>query len=160
YVSMYVGQGAVMSWLSFTNLSTSDVSGDLVWIKQAGASDTSYPAGFTVGTKAVGSLYAQSSDMGKALNLSGAVVTFSGGELAATFNNVVSVNAGSQVVNLGLTEMTFRISKPTGTFSGEVREPSSGELRSFAGVLLQKRDAAFGTMTGTSLSSRVVLAAP
>ena len=160
YVSMYVGKGAVMSWLSFTNLSTSDVSGNLVWIKEAGASATSYPAGFTVGTKAVGSSYAQSSEMGKALNLSGAVVTFSGGELPAALNNVVSVNAGSQVVNLSSTEMSFRISKPTGTFSGEVREPSSGAMRNFGGVLLQKQNAAYGTMTGGSLGSRVVLAAP
>jgi len=160
YVSMYVGKGLIMSWLSFTNLSTSDVSGNLVWIKQAGASAASYPAGFTVGTKAIGSVYAQSSEMGKALNLSGAVVTFSGGDLPASFNSVVSVNAGSQVVNLSSTDMNFRISKPTGTFSGDVREPVSGAMRNFSGVLIQKQNAAYGTMTGATLSSRVVLAAP
>lgn len=160
YVSLYAGKGSIISWLSFTNLSASDVSGNLVWIKQAGANATSYPAGFTVGTKAVGSAYVAPSEAGKAVNLSGAVVTFSGGELTSSFNNVVSVNAGSAVVNLSSTEMSFQIAKPTGTFSGDVRVPATGAMRSFKGVVLQKQSAAYGAMMGATLSSRVVLAAP
>lgn len=160
YVSLYAGKGNIISWLSFTNLSTSDVSGNLVWIKQAGASTTSYPAGFTVGTKAVGSVYLQPNETGKALDLAGAVVTFSGGELTSSFNNVVSVNAGSQVVNLSSSEMSFLIAKLTGTFSGEVHVPATGVMRSLKGVVLQKQTAAYGSMMGASLSSRVVLAAP
>jgi hypothetical protein len=100
------------------------------------------------------------SDSGKALNLSGAVVNFSGGNLSEAFNNVVSVNSGSQVVNLSPNEMTFGITKTTGAFSGTVREPVSGQMRSFGGVVLQKQNAAYGTMVGPSLSSRVGLGAP
>ena len=160
YVSMYVGKGAVMSWLTFTNLSSSDVSGNVVWLKQAGASATSYPAGFTVGTKAVGSVYTAPEATGKAVNLAGAVVTFSGGNLSSTFNNVVSVNAGSQVVNLSPNALTFNLNPALGSFTGQVTESGSGQAHAFSGVVLQKQNAGYGTMTGTSLGSRVVLAAP
>ena len=160
YVPAYSGKGALVSWLNFANLAASDVSGDLVWIKQAGASLTSYAGGFTNGTKAVGAVYTMPLDLGKSLNLSGANVTFSGGELSSSFNNVVSVNAGNQVVNLSPNEMSLRITKTTGSFSGQVRDPNSDKLYNFGGVVLQKQNAARGTTIGASLASRVVLAAP
>ncbi len=160
YVSLYVGKGSVMSWLTFTNLSTSDVSGNLVWTKLAGASPTSYPLGFTNGTKAVGSAYVLPFDPGKALNLSGAVVSFSGGNVTAPFNNVVSINANSQVVNLSPNPMNFKITKATGLFTGDVQDPTTGQTYPFGGVVLQKQNAGYGTMTGPTLASRVALAAP
>jgi hypothetical protein len=160
YVSLYVGRGAIVSWLTFTNLTTSDVNGTFVWIKPAGVSATSYPLGFTNETKAVGSLYTEPNVAGKALNLSSASVRFTGGDLGAGFTNAVSVNAGSQVVNLSPNQMTFTIATPAGTFGGQIHEPGTAALHNFSGVVLQKQDAAFGFMTGTTASSRVVLAAP
>jgi uncharacterized repeat protein (TIGR02543 family) len=161
YLPVYSGKGALVSWLNFTDLATSDVSGDLVWIKQAGSGTAAYPAGFTNGTKVVGAKYVMPADAsGKSLNLSGAVVTFSGGELGAPFNNVVSVNAGNSVVNLSPNEMTFRITKTTGTFSGQVRNPADNKLYYFGGVVLQKPNVARGTTIGASQASSVLLATP
>ena len=154
------GKSAIMSWLSFTNLATSDLNGTLVWIKQAGASPTSYPLGFTNGTKAVGSIYTAPDAAGKAINLSGAVVSFIGGSLPADFGNVVSVNAGSQVVNLGVNEMVMTIMTGVGSFTGQVREPGTGTLHMYGGVILQKQNSGFGTMTDATAGSRVVFAAP
>ncbi len=160
YVSLYAAKGVVVSWMTFANLANSDVSGNLVWIKQAGASTTSYPAGFTSETKAVGSLYTAPTAPEKAVNLSGAVVSFSGGQLASSFNNVVSVNAGSQVVNLSPNALSFNITTSLGTFSGTVQNPVSGITHNFGGVILQKQNAGYGATTGANASSRVVLAAP
>ncbi len=160
YISLYGAKGVVVSWMTFANLANSDVSGDLVWIKQAGASATSYPAGFTSGTKAIGSRYTPPDAAGKAVNLSSANVSFSGGELAANFVNPVSVNAGSQVVNLGQNSLSLGITTSSGLFSGQVQEPGNGLTRNFAGVILQKQNAGFGMMNGVNASSRVVLAAP
>lgn len=160
YVSLYVGKGAAISWLTFTNLASSDVSGNLVWIKQAGASVTSFPLGFTNGTKVIGSAYVPPDATGKAVNLSAATVSFSGGSLAPAFNNVVSVNSGSQVVNLSPNQMTFTINAANGLFSGQVNEPGSGLVHKFSGVLLQKQNAGYGTMVGAPNGSRVVLGAP
>jgi len=160
YVSLYAAKGALVSWISFADLASSDASGNLVWIKQAGASATSYPAGFTSETKAVGSRYVAPTAQGKAVNLSGAVVSFSGGELSASFNNVVSVNVGSQVVNLSPNALSFNIATGLGTFSGTVQDPANGVIHNFGGVVLQKLNAGYGLMTGANASSRVVLAAP
>ena len=160
FVSTYSGNGAIMSWLSFSNLSTSDLNGTLVWIKQAGASATSFPLGFTNSLNALGSIYVAPAAGGKALNLSGAVVSFSGGSLTTGFNNVVSVNAGSQVVNLSPNEMAMTVINSVGSFTGQVREPGTGILHMYGGVVLQKQNAGYGTMTGTPTGSRVIFAAP
>jgi hypothetical protein len=159
YVSLYGAKGVIFSWLTFTNLTSGDVSGDLVWIKQAGASASSYPAGFTSSTKVVGSLYTPPTASGKALNLSSAVVSFSGGELPANFNNMVSVNVGSQVVNLSPNSLSFNITPSSGLFSGQVKDPANGIAHNFGGVILQKQNVGYGLMTGASASSRVVLLA-
>ena len=160
FASTYTGKGAVVSWLSFTNLVASDLNGTLVWIKQAGAGATSFPLGFTNGTKAVGSIYTAPDASGKAINLSGALVSYTGGSLPADFSNIVSVNAGSQVVNLGANEMVMTIMSGVGSFTGQVREPGTGTLHMYGGVILQKQTAGFGTMTGVPTGSRVVFAAP
>ncbi len=160
FATAYTGKGAIMSWLSFTNLATSDLNGTLVWIKQAGASATSFPLGFTNGTKAIGSIYTAPDATGKAINLSGALVSYTGGSLPANFNNVVSVNAGSQVVNLSPNEMVMTIMTSVGSFTGQVREPGTGALHMYGGVILQKQTAGFGTMMGVPTGSRVVFAAP
>jgi hypothetical protein len=74
--------------------------------------------------------------------------------------NVVSVNAGNSVVNLSPNEMTFWITKTTGTFSGRVRNPVDNKLHYFGGVVLQKPNVARGTTMGASQASHVLLAAP
>jgi hypothetical protein len=160
FASAYSGKGAIMSWMTFANLSTSDLNGTLVWIKQAGASATSFPLGFTNSPNAIGSIYVPPAATGKALNLSGAVINFSGGSLSANFNNVVSVNAGSQVVNLSANEMVTTIMTAVGSFTGQVREPGTGALHMYGGVILQKQNASYGTMTGVPTGSRVIFAAP
>lgn len=160
YVSLYSAKGAVVSWMSFASQNSSDVSGTMAWIKQAGATAASYPAGFTNETKAVGSLYVAPAASGKVLNLSGAEVNFSGGELGANFNNVVSLNAGSSVVNLSPNALTLTLSPTLGSFTGQVAEPGTGAVHLFGGVVLQKQNAGYGFVKGVKASGRVVLVAP
>jgi len=160
YVSLYAAKGVVASWLRFADQSNSDISGNVVWIKQSGASTTSYPAGFTNETVAAGSRYVAPNAQGKALDLSSATVSFSGGTLTSPFGNAVSLNPGSQVVNLSPNQLTLTIAPVSGKFSGQVTEPGTGATRSFSGVVLQKQKVGFGATTGTAVSSRVVLGAP
>lgn len=160
YASLYYGKGVIVSWLSFTNLTASDLNGTLVWIKQSAASATIFPLGFTNSTKAIGSIYVAPAVGGKALNLTGAIISFSGGSLSPSFSNVVSVNANSQVVNLSANEMVTSIVNAVGSFTGQIREPGTGVLHMYGGVILQKQNAGYGTMTGIPAGSRVVFAAP
>ena len=160
FASIYSGKGAIASWIAFANLSTSDLNGTLLWIKEAGASTTSFPLGFTNSVNSIGSFYVAPSAGNKALNLSGAVVNFSGGSLTTSFNNVVSVNANSQVVNLSPNEMVMTVMNAVGSFTGQVREPGTGALHMYGGVVLQKQNAGYGTMTGVPTGSRVIFSAP
>ena len=160
FAAIYSGKGVIASWIAFANLSTSDLNGTLLWIKEAGTSTTSFPLGFTNSVNSIGSFYVASSAGNKALNLSGAVVNFSGGSLGSGFNNVVSVNANSQVVNLSPNEMVMTVMNAVGSFTGQVREPGTGALHMYGGVVLQKQNAGYGTMTGVPTGSRVIFAAP
>lgn len=160
YVSLYAGKGALVSWLTFTNQASSDINGTVVWIKQANPAAAQYPAGFISDTKVVGSLYVPPTGANKSVNLSSAFVNFTAGNLASDFSNSVSVNAGSQVVNLSPNALTLTISSTLGSFTGQVAEPGSGVMHSFGGVVLQKQNAGFGFMLGSTRSSLVTLAAP
>jgi len=160
YVSLYAGKGAVVSWMTFTNQVSSDINGAVVWIKQANPAAAQYPAGFTNDTKAVGSLYVAPTGANKAVNLSSASVSFTGGNLTADFSNMVSVNTGSQVVNLSPNALTLTISPTLGSFTGQVAEPVTGVVHPFSGVVLQKQNAGFGFLPGATRSSLVTLAAP
>ena len=160
YVSLYAGTGAVVSWMTFTNQPSSDINGTVVWVKQANVAATQYPAGFISDTKAVGSLYVAPTGVNKVVNLSSASVGFAGGNLTADFSNTVSVNAGSQVVNLSPNALTLTISPTLGSFSGQVAEPGTGVVHLFSGVVLQKQNAGFGFLLGSTRSSLVTLAAP
>jgi hypothetical protein len=54
--------------------------------------------------------------------------------------------------------LTFSGGNPfTGLFNGTVMDPSSGKTLNFKGIVLQKRNAGFGFLLGTNLSSRVIL---
>jgi hypothetical protein len=160
YVSLYAGKGAVLSWMTFTNQVSSDINGAVVWIKQANPAAAQYPAGFISDTKAVGSLYVAPTGGNKAINLSSASVRFTGGNLPADFSNTVSVNAGSSVVNLSPNALTLTISPTLGSFTGQVAEPGTGVVHPFSGVVLQKQNAGFGFLQGSTSSSRVTFAAP
>lgn len=105
-------------------------------------------------------MYVAPATTGKVSNLSGAVGNFSDGELGANFNNVVSVNAASSVVNLSPNVLTPTVSFPLGSFTGQAAEPGTGVMHAFGGVVLQKQNAGYGFMSGVNASRWVVFAAP
>ena len=90
YRSIYGGGGAVISWMQFnTNLPASDLSGQFIWIKPAGLSTKSFPAGFTNSVEAVGSAFTPAT-AGPILNLPNLDLVFSGGGLQVPFTNSFS----------------------------------------------------------------------
>ncbi|HOP96850.1 MAG TPA: hypothetical protein PLK78_05355 [Verrucomicrobiota bacterium] len=58
-------------------------------------------------------------------------------------------------MNLSDNKLSLAISTKTGTFKGKVVNPTTGGTHSFAGAVLQKQNAAFGYLTGSSQTSRV-----
>ncbi|MBI3853350.1 MAG: tandem-95 repeat protein [Verrucomicrobia bacterium] len=158
YVALYSGQGSAVSWLTFTNQPNSDLSGAFSWIKPAGIAPY-YPNGFSHECQAVGSLFVAPVGITQhILNLTDASVLFSGGNLAADFTNLVTLEQNSRVSNRSSNPLTMSFSLTTGTFKGTAVDPASGASLKFSGVVLQKVNAGCGFLLGTSQSSRVVLA--
>jgi hypothetical protein len=158
YVPVYAGQGALISWLAFTNLPGSDINGLLSWIKPAASNSQYYSAGFRQECDAVGSTYIQPArQYGLAIALTNASLAFSGGNLPASFTNSIKVDRLGRLINQNSNALTLTVTPMSGTFKGRVTDPASGNSFSFGGAVFQKQNTGYGSLLGTNQSSRVVL---
>jgi len=158
YVSLYSGQGSVVSWLTFTNQASDDLNGMLSWIRPADARARYYPDGFVRESRAVGSIFIPpTTPADHFLNLTNASVVFSDGNLTSDFTNAVVLGLGSRIGNLSSNRFTMSFSRSTGTFKGKAADPTTGESFSFNGGVLQKLNTGRGFFLGTSQSGRVSL---
>jgi len=158
YVPVYKGQGLLMSWQTFTNRASDDLNGALTWIKGANSSAPYYAAGFASQHQAVGSVYrAPGRGASQVLNLTDGFLSFSGGNLPADFVNAISLGLAGKPTNMSSNELTLSFSTSAGTFKGKVVDPTTGEVASFCGAVLQKMNAGYGFLLGTDRSSRVAL---
>jgi hypothetical protein len=156
YIPIYSGQGALMSWLAFTNLPGSDINGWLSWSKPAISNAQYYPAGFTQECEAIGSTYVQPArQYALALPLTNAHLAFSGGNVPADFTNSVAVGLSGKLINQSSNALTLTVSTSIGTFKGRITDPSTGKSLPFGGAVFQKQNAGYGSVLGTNQSSRV-----
>jgi hypothetical protein len=153
YLVLYKGQGSALSWLTFNNAATTDLSGDLTWIKPVGTLTRYYPRGFEYGTLVLGSAYQRTA--GPMLNAVSTAVTFSGGNLLGDFSNKITFDAAGRVSNQSSNRLALSFSAGTGAFRGNVVDPISGSTLPFSGVVLKKANAAYGLMLGVDQSSSV-----
>lgn len=153
YLVLYSGQGSALSWLTFNSTATSDLSGDLTWIKPVGTLTRYYPRGFEYGTLVLGSAYQRAA--GPMVNAVSTAVAFSGGNLLEDFANQISFDAAGRVSNQSSNRLALSFSAGTGAFRGNVVDPVSGSTLPFSGVVLKKANAAYGLMLGVDQSSSV-----
>jgi hypothetical protein len=158
YLPLYSGRGCALGWLAFTNGLEDDINGLLTWVKPAMAAAPYYAAGFTHQAAVTGSAYHRPGTSNRVLELTNAFVSFSGGNLASDFTNLVAVGPNGRVSNLSSNTLRLAFSPSAGTFSGSVTEPATGHAFPFSGVVLQKLNAGYGFLLGTNQSSRVSLA--
>lgn len=158
YVSLYSGKGSIMAWLTFTNEPTTDLAGQLSWIKLAQPSAIYYPAGFTNVTTALGSTYVSPVPTTNCLlNLTNASVAFLGGNLAADFTNSIVLASNSKVTNLSSNQLLLSFTLSTGILNGNAKDVSTGVIWPFHGAVLQKMNRAQGAIFGTNQTGRVLL---
>jgi len=158
YASLYVGQGSVLSWITFANHASDDLSGTLSWIKLPVATARYYPGGFTTEVMASGSKFVKpvlTTDL--VLSLPNAVVDFSGGNLNSDFSNNISLGLSSKVTNLSSNKLTMAFSTGTGLYKGTVVDPTTGATLPFAGAVFQKTELGYGSLMGANQSSSVVV---
>jgi hypothetical protein len=155
FVPLYNGQGSLVSWVTFTNLGQTALSGNLNWIKPASTAAKYYPAGFTNQTQLLGFVYNQPPKGDAVLELSSGAVTLDGGNLAQSITNHVLLDANNRINNLDANKLTMSVTLPTGAFRGTVTDPVSLKTIPFAGVIVQSQDCGSGNFLGTNQSGQV-----
>jgi hypothetical protein len=157
FISLYNGHGSIVSWVTFTNLAQTALSGSLNWIKPVNPTAKYYPAGFTHQTQIIGFIYNQPPKGHGVLDFSGGAVTLDGGNLAQGITNLVLLDANNRVNNLDANKLSMTITLPTGAFRGTVTDPLSLKSIPFGGVVVQSQNRGAGNFLGTDQSGQVHL---
>ena len=88
YVPLYLGQGSIFGWLTFSNVPPQTVSGDLTWFKLSGPAHSLYTNGFTNQTGIIGSVYVPSNTNILALTNGTLTISNSGQGISLVYTNV------------------------------------------------------------------------
>jgi uncharacterized repeat protein (TIGR02543 family) len=154
YSAPYSGKGELFGWLAFTNGQTVDLQGQVNWSRSSQAPAKLYPAGFTNSVAALGSRFLFTNNT-PVLNLNPGEVSFTGGNLAVSLTNQVTLSSKNKLSGPG--KLSLSISPVTGLFKGNILPSSPGKMISFNGAVIQKQNYASGFFLGTNQSGRVFL---
>jgi len=149
YVALYSGRGSILSWLTFSN---SVIDGTTYWFKESLAGKL-YPVGFTNVTDAAGSSYVFTKGL-PVLNFSTGILELSNGNLSNTFIEGIALDSNSKVTSTNAS-VKMTITTATGLFKGSVKDPFSGRIIPFNGVVLQQQNSGGGFFTGFNQTGRV-----
>jgi hypothetical protein len=145
--------------LTFNSQPTSDLNGQLSWIKLPLSTARYFSAGFDyVAVAAASAYHAPASPAEHIVGADEASVDFSGGNLPADFSNLISLGLSSRVTNLSSNKLALSFGLANGLYRGTVTDPATGKSRAFRGAVFQKTDTGYGFLLGTNLSSGVVIA--
>lgn len=148
----------IISWMTFADRPTDDLTGLLSWIKTAQPKSKLYRSGFTNETLAVGSSFVRPEDPnGTLLELTDTTIAFSAGNLTAPFRNDISWGPKNKITNLSANKLSLKLNAAQGLFTGTVTDPNTGKASKFSGALLQKQNRGSGFMPGTNSTSLVVI---
>lgn len=157
YAPLYGNHGSVISWAVFSSTGESDLAGLFSWFKPAQTGAKFYPAGFAIDQNLTGSRYvAPTNNADPILNFSAGRVQFSAGNLAASFENEITLT-NNAVVNLDTNKLTLSINRSSGLFTGSVTPPGTAKSIPFRGAIDQGLNQGWGFFLGTNQSGRVRL---
>jgi hypothetical protein len=157
FVPLNQGRGMVIGWLKFTNSTESAVVGQLNWVRLGAADAAFYPQGFTNQSSVLASSYLRQPANQSVLNLTNAILTSSGGELTSSFTDTLVVSAPSVLKGSADSPCLIKFSSLDGVFQGWTKVPGTGRFLQFSGVVLQNRNAAFGSFKDNSRSGTVTI---
>jgi hypothetical protein len=154
YASLYGGRGQILGWVDFTNTASSDLSGNLTWIKQPIAHVASYAAGFGLTPVLEGSHFVAGTAKAPLLDFSTGILELTEGDLPAGITNYFTVGPNEKLTTGDRVTLSF--SAASGLFTGTSPNPQVGhELLSFRGMFLDKQNYGFGYFINSEFSGAV-----
>jgi hypothetical protein len=155
--------GAVLSWITFSNLPASELGGTMYWFRPAGKTPSVYQSGFTNMASIVGSAYNPTDK--PLLALANGQVTLDGGDLPFAITNQITLSPSGTITVPRTAENTNKlaltITKTTGAISGSFANPFNPKRTiTVKGVLLQNQTNAVGYFLGTNQSGAFLLENP
>ena len=160
--NLYAGKGMAIGWLDIvTGNPSTDIVGDVGWVKTAAAGGTYYPAGFLILSDAYGSTFVKpATSTTRVVDIPTGTVAFTGGNLPSDFSNDIIIAENSSVTTTSPNKLTLSLNKGNGLMTGTAVHPSGTPTIKFKGVVLQKQESGAGFFLGTSESGRVALDGP
>ncbi len=163
YAMTYNAGAAVFGWVSFDEDDAStDLAGELRWVKPARAKDALYPSGFTTRIALSGARYFQPCATGRVLDLAdssdNAFIQVNGGGLAEALGTEFTIGTGKAVTVPSSVKLS--INPKTGVFTGSFLEVLGVPARAFRGVFQQKRGLGVGYFLRAPNSGTVEIGAP
>jgi hypothetical protein len=155
YITASTGRGEVISWIQFTNASSSDLNGQLVWVKPALTTSKYYPRGFTNSVVAVGSTYRTPTPGTRAISMSSGQLVLSGGNLQTALTNSLTLGLNNSATSSSGAKLT--ITPASGAIKGTVVNPQTGKTITFQGMVYKKANVGVGYFLGTDQSGEVFL---
>ncbi len=163
YVSLYGGKGSLLSWLSFTNSSSSLSTNGAYWFKDR-VTRGSDPNGFTLTNQFIWMGAFPAAHLGtNALNAAGVSVQLSGANLTNSITKAIALNvngiggsSGNVVVTISDSAGVFT-GLGAGMFTGLFEDAMSGSTIRFNGAVLHQLPAGCGFFTSGGLSGAVYI---
>lgn len=155
YASLASGQGLLLGWLAFSSGSNETLGGEVLWLESASSKAKYYANGLALRTPIQGSPYTAPGRMADLFNATNLVVRLSGGNLAQSITNRLTLNSNNRVGNLSPNKLSLSFSSTAGSFKGTVVNPATSKSIAFDGVVLGNQGAASGFFLGPGQSGQV-----
>lgn len=158
YIPLYSKKGSILSWVTFEDRVNDDFHGDLNWSKPPLPGSKYYTNGFTTNiVELVGARYTAPLTTNKVLQITGGILTLTGGNLPDSHTNNFTLGASSKTVNGGPNAMTLTFTPASGLFKGSLTPTNvvGAKAIAFAGAVLQKATNGAGFYLGTNQSGAV-----
>ena len=135
-----------MSWLAFASNTTNDLSGKLIWLKQAGSKSKYYLGGFTCECDAFGSTYRPHRPRPEPAHRQPDLLRWRSRLGTSPIRSRLARATRSCTPGK---QLKLSFSASTGTFKGTFLDPATGKPLPFSGAVFQKLNVAYGTLFGT-----------
>lgn len=149
------GKDVLIGWVTVNTNESSVISGTVTWAKKVATSGL-YKTGFTNTFDVIGSTFTAPKS-GTGLDLETPVVSVSGGDLATSATYDVALNAKTYTYSSAGGEVSLKITRSTGYFTGKLTDPVTKKSSTIYGVVLQNQNTARGCFFGSTASGQVMI---